>query len=498
MNRKLIVRILGAILAIEGLAMIPAFLVSLIYRDGDTAALGISLLLAVAAGCAMFFIPKTEHNSYLRLKEGFLIVAVGWVLMSLFGAVPFMLSGMFTRFEDAFFEAVSGFTTTGASVFQGFEHYMHGVVFWRATTHWIGGMGVLVLTLALLPKLTGRTSHLVKAESPGPSLSKLVPKTGQTAKILYRIYIGLTTFEFVCLLLCGMNPYDAAVHAFATAGTGGFSNYGASVAAFRSVSVDAVITVFMFMFGVNFALYYKFLIGERFKAFWRDEEFRSYFLIAAGFALLITLFNIPYYQNELAQSGEGNSLLSSFFVSLRYSSFQLSSIISTTGFVTADFSRWPVASQMLLLLAMFIGSCAGSTAGGMKVVRINMLAKLSRRNILATGRPKKVDVIRMDQKAVDESIVSQVAQFAVMYVAIVLIGAFLVSLEGKYDVITNLTASLTCVSNVGPGLGAVGPVENFAGYGVWSKSVLSLLMLFGRLELLPMFFLFTRSAWHKY
>lgn len=498
MNRKLIIRVLGAILAIEALAMIPAFLVSLYYRDGDTSALGWSIVVTLVIGCAMYLIPRTDRNTYLRLKEGFIIVAIGWILMSCFGALPFMLSGMFVRFEDAFFEAVSGFTTTGASVFEGFENYMHGVVFWRATTHWVGGMGVLVLTLALLPKLTGRTAHLVKAESPGPSLSKLVPKTGTTAKILYRIYILLTTLEFVSLLLCGLSPYDAAVHTFATAGTGGFSNYASSIAAFDSVAVDAVITLFMFMFGVNFALYYKFLIGEHFKAFWRDEEFKCYLFIALSFTLLITVFNTGFYQNELIASGKEASTGEAFLTSLRYSSFQLSSIISTTGFVTFDFSRWPVASQMLLILAMFIGSCAGSTAGGIKVIRVNMLIKLSRRNILATGRPRKVDVIRIDRKAVDENIVSQVAQFAVMYVALVFVGSFLLSLDGRFDVITNISASLTCVSNVGPGLGAVGPVNNFAGYGTWGKTVASMLMLFGRLELLPMFILFTRSAWHKY
>ena len=495
MNRKLIIRVLGAILAIEALAMIPAFLVSLYYRDGDTAAIGWSFLLTIAAGAAMYLIPKTDRNSYLRLKEGFIIVAVGWILMSCFGAIPYMLSGMFTRFENAFFEAVSGFTTTGASVFEGFDNYMHGVVFWRATTHWVGGMGVLVLTLALLPKLTGRTAHLVKAESPGPSLSKLVPKTGTTAKILYKIYILLTSLEFVSLLLCGLDAYDAAVHTFATAGTGGFSNYGASIAAYNSVAVDVVITVFMFMFGVNFALYYKCLIGEKLKAFWHDEEFRTYLFIALSFILLITFFNCSFYRGEL---GADTSAGSVFLTSLRYSSFQLSSIISTTGFVTYDFSRWPAASQMLLILAMFIGSCAGSTAGGIKVIRVNMLAKMSRRNVLSTGRPRKVDVIRIDRKAVDENIVSQVAQFAIMYVALVFIGAFLVSLDGKFDVLTNLSASLTCVSNVGPGLGAVGPVYNFANYGIWGKTVLSFLMLFGRLELLPMFILFTRTAWKKY
>ena len=498
MNRKLIIRILGAILCIEAAAMIPSLVISFIHRDGDTAALALSLAACAFLGCPMLCFVKTDKNVHLRLKEGFIITALGWILLSLFGALPFLFSGVLPRFEDAFFEAVSGFTTTGASVVTEFEGFPRGVMFWRASTHWVGGMGVLVLTLALLPKLTGRSAHLVKAESPGPSLSKLVPKTGATAKILYRIYILLTTVEFVSLLLCGLDPYDAAVHTFATAGTGGFSNYGASIAAYNSVAVDVVITVFMFMFGVNFALYYKCLIGEHIKAFWRDEEFRCYFFIAVSFTLLITLFNTGFYQNELLAAGKDASTGSSFLTSLRYSSFQLSSVISTTGFVTFDFSRWPASSQILLLLAMFIGSCAGSTAGGMKVIRINMLFKLSRRNILATGRPRKVDVIRIDKKAVDENIVSQVAQFAVMYVALVLIGGFLVSLDGKFDVLTNLTASLTCVSNVGPGLGAVGPIYNFAQYGIWGKTVLSFLMLFGRLELLPMFILFTRSAWKKY
>ena len=241
----------------------------------------------------------------------------------------------------------------------------------------------------------------------------------------------------------------------------------------------------MFMFGVNFALYYKFLIGERFKAFWRDEEFRWYFVIGISFMLLISLINLPYYKGD-------------FLTSLRYGTFQVSSIMSTTGFVTADFNQWPAASHVLIILAMLIGSCAGSTAGGIKVVRINMLCKLSRRNIRSTGQPKKVEVVRIDGKAVDEHILSQVAQFAFMYIALVLIGSFILAVSSSYDLVANLTASLTCVSNVGPGLGAVGPVENFAGYGVIGKFTLSFLMLFGRLELLPMFILFTRSAWKKY
>lgn len=485
MNRKLIVRMLGALLLIESAAMIPALIISFIFRDGDSKALCYSILLIASLGSILCFLPKAAPNSHLRLKEGYIITALGWILLGVWGSLPFLFSGVFTRFEDAFFETVSGLTTTGASVTTNFEDFPRGIMFWRATTHWIGGMGVLVLTLALLPKLTGRTSHLVRAESPGPSLSKLVPKTGTTAKILYKIYILLTLLEFVCLLLCGLNPYDAAVHAFATAGTGGFSNYGKSIAAFQSVPVDIVITIFMFMFGVNFALYYKFLIGDRFKAFWKDEEFRWYFIIGISFMLLISLINLPYYNGD-------------FWTSLRYGTFQISSVMSTTGFVTADFNQWPAASHVIIILAMLIGSCAGSTAGGIKVVRINMLCKLSRRNIRATGQPKKMEVVRIDGKAVDEHILSQVAQFAFMYIALVLIGGFILSLFSHYDLITNLSASLTCVSNVGPGLGAVGPVENFAGYGIVGKITLSFLMLFGRLELLPMFILFTRSAWQKH
>ena len=484
MNRKLIVRVLGALMMIEAAAMIPALIVSLVYRDGDTMPLVYSFLLVLSAGAMMTFLPRTGNNTHLRLMEGYIITAVGWIVLGLCGTLPFLLSSSFTRFEDAFFETVSGLTTTGASVLTRFEGFPRGVMFWRATTHWIGGMGVLVLTLALLPKLTGRTSHLVRAESPGPSLSKLVPKTGATAKILYRIYILLTALEFVILMLCGLNPYDAALHALATAGTGGFSNYGSSIAAFNNLPVEIVITVFMFLFGINFALYYKCLIGDGLRAFAKDEEFRWYFAIFAGFILIITLINLPCYDGD-------------FWTSLRYGSFQISSIMSTTGFVTADYSKWPAASHVIILLAMLIGACAGSTAGGIKVIRVNMLCKLSGRNIRSASQPKKVSVIRVDGKAVDENILSQVAQFAFMYIALVLIGGFVMAAFSNYDLVTSLTASLTCVSNVGPGLGAVGPVDNFAGYGLVGKLTASFLMLFGRLELLPMFILFNRSTWLK-
>ncbi len=483
MNRKLIIRILGAILCIEAIFMIPSLLLSIYYHDGATRAMGICILVLALPGAGMFFHIRTEKGTNLRLKEGFVVVALGWVFLSICGALPFFLSGALPNFMDALFESVSGFTTTGASVLNDFDSFPRGVLFWRATTHWIGGMGVLVLTLALLPKLTGRTAHLVKAESPGPSLSKLVPKTGQTAKILYRLYIGLTLAEFTALLCCGLSPYDAAYHSLATAGTGGFSNYGGSVAAFQNLPAEIVITLFMFLFGVNFALYYKFLIGDYLKAFYGDEEFRWYLGITFSLILLTSLFNLSCY--------------SDFWTSLRYSSFTVCSMLSTTGFVLTDYTRWPVSSQMLILFGMYIGSCAGSTAGGMKVIRANLLFKLSRRTVRAASQPKKVEVVRLDGKAVEESMLSQIAIFGVMYFALVLIGGVLLALDNRFDPITHFTASLTCVSNVGPAFGAVNPMGNFSGYSVWGKFVCSLLMLFGRLELLPVFILFTRSAWHK-
>ena len=394
-----------------------------------------------------------------------------------------MFSGVIPNYINACFEAVSGFTTTGATKLTSFEGLPRGVMFWRSFTHWIGGMGVLVLTLALLPQMSGRTSHLVRAESPGPTLSKIVPKMGDTAKILYIMYFVLTMAEFGLLMLCGMDAYDAAIHAMGTAGTGGFSNYGASVGAFDSAAVDGVVTVFMLLFGINFALFYRLLTGG-----WRDvvrcEELRWYLCIFVVSTVFITCQLLPNY---------GGSALTS----LRYASFQVASIMSTTGFATADFNLWPVATRMLILLLMFIGSCAGSTAGGMKVCRIGMLVKQGLRDVRHVFQPRKITVVRFEGKGVDEMILKQIAVFAFVYVAMVLLGGFLVSLEGLYDVETNLTAALTCVSNVGPGLGSVGPVENFAGYGPFATIILSLLMLAGRLELFPILALFHPAMWKK-
>ncbi len=483
MNRKMICRLLGAILCIEAAAMIPSLLISLRNGGGDFPVLALCMAGMLLVGGLMWFLVRPEPGSHLRLREGFLVVAFGWLLLSIGGALPFYFSGIYPTFIDAFFESVSGFTTTGATVLTRFEGFPRGLMFWRATTHWIGGMGVLVLTLALLPKLTGRTSHLVRAESPGPSLSKLVPHTGNTAKILYLIYTLLTFLEFLSLLLCGLSPYDAALHSLSNAGTGGFSNYAASVAAFDNVAAEIVITVFMFLFGVNFALYYKFLTatpGKKLLSFFHDEEFRWYFTLVASFIFLISIFNLNFYHGD-------------FFTSLRYGAFEICTVFSTTGFVTADFSAWPVSSHLLIILGMFLGACAGSTAGGIKIVRAAVLSKLAGRSIRATGQPKKVMVVRLDGKAVEENMLSEIAVFGILYFFLFIFGAFLLSLENKFDIATNISASLTCLSNVGPGFGGV--TSDFASYGPFAKIVCCFLMLAGRLELLPMLILFTRSAW---
>ncbi len=481
MNKRLVLRLLGAILLIEALAMAPSLAISLLYGDGDALALLSSMALLAALGFpAWRFARPREQN--LRAREGFLVVALSWVLLSAFGALPFVISGLIPNYIDAFFEAVSGFTTTGATLMGNFDGLPRGVMFWRSFTHWIGGMGVLVLTLALLPQMTGRSSHLVRAESPGPSLSKIVPKMGDTAKILYLIYGALTMIELAALIIAGMSPYDAAIHAMGTAGTGGFSNYGSSVGAFDSAVIDAIITFFMVLFGINFALFYRVLVGG-----WRDalrsEELHWYLALFAGSTLFVSLMILPQY--------------GTFLNALRYGSFQVATIMSTTGYATADFNLWPQAVKALIVVLMFIGSCAGSTAGGIKVVRVGILCKLGCREVRRTFQPRKVQVVRFEGKGVEENRLTQVSAFFFVYVLLVLAGMFLVSLEGLYDLETNFTAVLTCISNVGPGLGHVGPVENFSGYGPFAKVVLSLLMLAGRLELFPILVLFHPSAWRK-
>ncbi len=483
MNRKLIIHLLGAILLIEAAAMAPSLALSLLYGDGDWPALLIPMGILTVLGAPAWLLMRSQDQANLRAKEGFVTVALAWILLSVFGALPFMISGIIPDFAGAFFEAVSGFTTTGSTVIETFDNLPRGVMFWRSFTHWIGGMGVLVLTLAIMPKMTGRTSHLMRTESPGPSFSKILPKLGDSAKILYLIYTVLTLLQWGLLMWPGgMNAYDAAIHAMGTAGTGGFSNYALSVGAFDSAAVDVITTIFMVVFGINFALYYRLLIRD-WKGFWKSEELHWYLGIYLSFTLFISLMIVPEY--------------GTFWHALRYGSFQTATIMSTTGYATANFDLWPRAVRMLMVILMFVGSCAGSTAGGMKVVRVALLCKMGRREIRRTFQPRKVQVVRFEGKGVEESMLLQIASFAFMYMLILLAAAFLISLENRYDFTTNFTAALTCISNVGPGLGAVGPMGNFAGYSAFSKLVLSLVMLCGRLELFPILALFHPAVWSR-
>ena len=482
MNKKLIFRLLSSILLVEAAAMVPSLLVSLYFGDGDAMAFILTMLLLLVLGLPVYILSKPP-NTNLRAREGFLVVPLAWLLLSIFGALPFVISGMIPNFADALFASVSGFTTTGATIMTNVMNQPRGMMFWRSFTHWVGGMGVLVLTLALLPKMSGRTAHLVKAESPGPTMSKLLPRMGDTAKVLYLLYGLLTAIMLVVLMLCGMNFYDASIHAMGTAGTGGFSNYGASIAGFNSPLIEWVVTLFMLLFGVNFALYYKLLRGD-----WREmknnEELRWFLGIFAGLALIITLIILPQFEG-------------SFFTALRYSSFQLASIMSTTGYATADFNLWPIAARMLIFFGMFLGGCAGSTAGGMKIIRVGLLIKQGLREVRRVFQPRKVQVVRFEGKAVEESVLHQVCVFFFMYLALIIFGGMVLGFNGLYDFETNFTAALTCVSNVGPGLGAVGPAGNFAGYSDFSKVFCSLLMLAGRLEIFPILALFHPAMWRK-
>ncbi len=486
MNIKLLLRTLSAILLVEAAAMIPSLLIALLYGDGDWMAflITIALLLMVSVPFRLFCRPESMN---LRAREGFLSVALSWVLLSLFGALPFVISSVIPDPIDAFFEAVSGFSTTGATIMPVVENQPHGIMFWRSFMHWIGGMGVLVLTLAILPQMSGRTSHLVRAESPGPTLSKVAPRMGDTAKILYLIYAVMTLLNWLLLLIAGMNPYDAAITAFGTAGTGGFSNYAASIGHFGSVWVEVITTFFMVIFGVNFVLYYKLITGSV-KEFFASEELKWYLAIYAGVTLLVSFQKLPGAQH--------------YGDSLRLAAFQTASLMSTTGYATTNFDLWPAVAKLLLIIVMFTGGSAGSTAGGLKICRIGMLSKCGMREVRRTFQPRKVQLVRFEGKTVDEGVLQQVTSFFFTYMLLLVLGTTMIGFDcvgfaGADTVESHFTAALTCISNVGPGMGVVGPAGNFSGYGPVATTLLSFLMLAGRLEIFPMLALFHPAMWRK-
>ena len=479
MNYGMLRYITGKMLLVEAILMLLPVFVSLLYQEDS----GVYFVIVAAelAALSLILSKKKPEDTSLYAKEGFVIVALAWILWSAFGALPFVLGGSIPRFVDAFFETVSGFTTTGSTILTDIESLPMGMNFWRCFTHWIGGMGVLVFVMTILPLSLKNSMFLMRAEMPGPTCDKLVPKARSTARILYGIYIVLSAAEVIFLLAGGMNLYDALVHTFSTAGTGGFDNRNANVAFYDSAYIDGVITVFMLLFGINFSLYYLMLL-KNFKAAFKSEELRAYLGIVAASIALITVNIVHIYGNVLK--------------SFRYAAFQVASVITTTGFVTANFDLWPEFSKTILLIIMAIGACAGSTGGGMKVSRIIILARTVTKEIRQVLHPKSVNVVRLDGKRLTDENTRGVYVYMICYMAILALSVLLISVD-NFDFTTNFTAVLTTLNNVGPGLAGVGPVENFSAYSWFSKLVLSLDMLLGRLEILPLLMLFTPRTWRK-
>ena len=485
MNYKMMGRFLAQTLSIEAAFMIPALLISVF--SGESAAaqgflLTIGLLILVCA--ALHLLCKGAPNAF-GAKEGLVCVSISWIVMSLLGCLPFVFSGAIPRYIDAFFEIVSGFTTTGASILPEVESLPKGVLYWRSFSHWLGGMGVLVFLLALVPgdgNGKGFTMHLLRAESPGPNVSKLVPKMRKTAAILYLIYIALTVVNIVFLLIGKMPLLDAVCTAFGTAGTGGFGIKNDSMASY-SPYLQNLTTVFMLLFGINFSCYYLLLLGQ-FKSVFKDEELRLYLVIVAG-SIGLLVWNLW-------------GTYSSFAEILRHAAFQVSSIITTTGFATTDFDLWPSFSKAILVTLMLIGACAGSTGGGIKVARVLLLFKSLRRNIRQVLYPNKVQVVRNSGRVVEESVLDTTNAYLAAYVVIIIVSAILVSMDG-FSLGTNLTAVLSCFNNIGPGLELVGPTGNFSAFSDFSKIILSIDMLAGRLEIFPILVLLSRSTWkHRF
>ena len=479
MNYRMVLKTVGRLLQAEALFMLLPLAVSIYFKENILYVYGIVIAIMGAVGTLMT-LPKVNHRR-IYAREGFVIVALSWILLSIFGALPFVISGAIPSFVDALFETVSGFTTTGASILKDIESLPKSILFWRSFTHWIGGMGVIVFVLAVLPQKDMQSMHILRAEVPGPTVGKLVSKTTATARILYIIYGVLTISEIVALLCCKLPLFDSVTTAFATAGTGGFSVKNASIAAYNNISAEIVITVFMLLFGVNFNLFYVLLV-KQFKRGFKSEELWTYLIIVAVSILIITCNIYP--------------MVESVGTALRQAGFQVASIITTTGFVTADFGRWPVLSHMVIVILMFIGACAGSTGGGLKVGRVIILVKASLRELRRAINPNRVKAIKLDGTVIEKDVVKTTSSYFVIYMFIIGISALILSIE-NFDFTTTVTAVITCINNVGPGLAAVGPVENFADFNAFSKIILAIDMLIGRLEIFPIMVLFMGSTWKK-
>ena len=479
MNFPMILYTLGRILMTESVLLLLPALVALLYDESLLPFLIPAVLLLILF--LLFGLRKPKETA-LYARDGFAIVSLAWILLSVFGALPFVISGDIPHYVDAFFETVSGFTTTGATLLSDVECLTHGALFWRSFTHWVGGMGVLVFVMAILPMNDGHGMHIMRAEVPGPSVGKLVSRMSDTAKILYGIYLVMTLLLVVLLLLGGMSLFDAFVHAFSTAGTGGFSSRNLSIGAYNSVYFDIVIGIFMLLFGVNFNLYY-FLLIRRFRDVFHSEELRAYLLIVATAVVAITMNICQMYD--------------SVWTGLRHAFFQVTSIITTTGYATIDFNLWPSFSKIILVVLMFIGGCAGSTSGGTKVARTVILSKISYHDMRKMLHPNAVSTVRFEGKPLQDKAIRSVQLYFTVYMIVFVFSLLLLSLEG-FDLITTITGLIACINNIGPGLELVGPMGNFSQFSYPSKLLLSFNMLVGRLEIFPMLLLFSPSLWKRH
>ena len=479
MNRRMILYLLGRILTVEAALMAPSAALAAIYGEGDLSAFLISMALLLAVGLPLS-VNKPE-NSAIYAREGLVTVALAWVLMSAFGALPMVISGAIPSYVDALFEIVSGFTTTGASILSEVESLPRGVLFWRSFSHWVGGMGVLVFVMAVLPMSDDRSMVLMRAEVPGPTASKLVPRMRQTAKILYGTYSVMTLVLIVLLLLGGMPAFDAVCNAMGAAGTGGFSVRNIGIAYYDSAYADVVLSVFMLLFSITFNLYYL-RLSRRVREALRSEELRWFVAIVAGATVIVTLCVLPQY--------------GTLGLSLRHAFFQVSSIITTTGYATTDFALWPVLAQEVLLVLMFIGACAGSTGGGYKVSRLAIACKSFGAELRHVLHPRAVTTIRFDGRAVEQETVTGTRNYLIGSMLILTVVTLLIALDG-FDFTTNFSATLSCFSNIGPGLAQVGPMSNFGAYSPFSKLLLTVTMLAGRLEVFPIVLLLSPRTWRR-
>lgn len=479
MNRRMVLSMVGKVVLLEAALMVPALITSVVYKEACIADFAVAIGVSLAVGCLLTFAFKPSSN-VIFAKEGFVIVALSWLALSAIGALPFYFSREIPSYIDAFFETASGFTTTGASILTDIESMSRGLLFWRSFTHWLGGMGVLVFVMAVVNNLSDRSIHILRAESPGPVVGKMVPKMKETTRILYIIYIALTLLNIVMLLIGGMPLFESIVHAFGTAGTGGF---GVKADSFGSYSpyLQWVTTVFMLLFGINFNIYYLLLI-KKWKIAFKSGELWFYLSMVMVAVTLVCINVYPLFDSV----GEA----------LRHSAFQVATVVSTTGYATVDFNQWPAFSKTLLLMLMFIGACAGSTAGGFKCARVVILIKKIRRETKKLLHPRSVNAMRFEGKAVHNQVVSSVSAYLTVYIVIFCAVTLIISLDG-FDIETNISAATACFNNIGPGLSAVGPAANYSGFSPFSKLILSMAMLLGRLEIYPILLTLSPSTWVK-